>query len=315
MKIGTLSILAPTIFLFVVLPTTLRGASTVDQETKNAVITLQNQLDQLAVAKKQDHDEWVRFFSENREERTEMIQLLSQENPDSKKGREEIISLLKGLSGQISILMSRPPPPANLVPPPPASIVVSPPSVSVSIPEELKIRLRNTDQLNKLAIGISVLCLLLTLILLVTLRNRMQVLQKVLFHQEEAPVPETPRGRPYLSVQSDGRHIHLVNEGGNTADEIRLYAGSAPRTMKQKVKTSLRLDAGHQEMIAIPPLPEGDALYMNLEYKNPYSGRWYKDQFVMRIDPQSGRLHAVPNPPHKKDLEALWRIRKKSDTL
>lgn len=292
MKIGTLPI-AFIILLFVVLPTTLRGASLIDQETKNAVITLQNQIDQLVAAKKQDHEEWVRFFSENKEERTEMIQLLSQENPDSKKGREEIISLLKGLSGQLSILMSRPIPSSNPVQSPPPSIVVSPPAVSVSIPEEVKIRLWNTEQLNKLAIGISVLCFLLTLILLMTLRSRMQVLQKILFHQEEAPVLETPRGRPYLSVQSDGRHIRLVNEGGNTADEIRLYAGSAPRTMKQKVKTSLRLDAGHQEIITIPPLPEGDALYMNLEYKNPYSGRWYKDQFVMKVDPQSGRLRAI----------------------
>ena len=136
---------------------------------------------------------------------------------------------------------------------------------------------------------LSGICVLLVVGLIVRLKKSEGRFKKILWKSEmESLREEVVRGRPLLKILTEGDRVDLVNAGETTADEIKVYVGPAPAAMKQKVKTVSKLQAGERIELELQGQISNDPLYSTLEYKNPNTGRIYKDQFVLKIDRLTG---------------------------
>ena len=60
--------------------------------------------------------------------------------------------------------------------------------------------------------------------------------------------------------------------------------------MKQKIRVVPRMEAGEKFEIPLPTNRSDDLLYASIEYKNPVTGRSYKDQFSLKVDRLTGEL-------------------------
>ncbi len=108
---------------------------------------------------------------------------------------------------------------------------------------------------------------------------------------EEELEEKTPRGpfRPRLTVNPDKKKLEIVNLGKNPAAEISLSLGPAPTTLAQRHRVVGQLQTGEKTIFELDRWID-EKLYGSIEYKNPKTGRVYKDHFVLDYDPLDERF-------------------------
>lgn len=287
MRKWTFWLIAVLLFAF---PSFVFAASIAEQEIRNSIAALERKMDELAISQKREQEDVAKTLFAYKQDLAEAIRLLSE---NGEKNRLEAHRLLREISSQLNLLIQRPVtlplPPATLLKvsstsPAPSAPPISPTSVVIPpVPPSTSPLLMTIPNL---VLIVPVLGIMLLVIFIVLLRRDMKKLEGVLHDKRPEPFVNnvSPRDRPYLTIQREAHRLLLINEGGTIAEDIRLFSGSAPRTMKQKIKTASRLRPREREEIMIAMTPGEEALYMNLEYKNSLNGRVYKDQFVMKPD-------------------------------
>lgn len=240
---------------------TATGASIIDKETKEGVLALEKRLQALSEDVRRRDAEVLRRLDEVTQS---LIRIRSLEN---------------AISG--SVKESLPP----VVPEPPAQ------EQATEDLNPLLNRLKNTESFSLLALLLSGITLCSIILLIVFVRREESRIRSLLWKSEIDSLRETmSQTRPHLTVQTDAHHISVLNNSTTTAEEIRIYLGPTPSTMKQKMKSIPRLQAGEKVEIPLPPTRSDDFLYATLEYKNPQTGRLLKEQFSLKVDRMTGEL-------------------------
>jgi hypothetical protein len=182
-------------------------------------------------------------------------------------------------------------PPAEAAPPPMIAAMAPVPEIKLTLPEDVSRQLKQSQSFAFLALILAGVSLVSMGLLIVTVRKSDERLRRMVWKSEVDHLrDEVMGGRPHLKVEKSYDRLTLTNTGSVVADDIRLSLGPAPATMKQRLKVLARIEAGEKAEVEIGPQAAGGQIYGTLEYKNPDSGRIYKDQFVLRVDGVTGEL-------------------------
>ena len=145
-----------------------------------------------------------------------------------------------------------------------------------------------------LAVTLAGAALFLSVILIIRMRSSEERLKKILWKSEiETLREEVTRGRPLIKILTEGGKIELVNTGETTAEDIKLFIGSSPGTLKQKLKTVTRMQAAEKVEVNLQTSLVDGQNFANLEYRGRNNGKIYKDQFLLQVDRLTGQLTPV----------------------
>lgn len=295
MKNGPFTLVLLAVFLFGT------GAAIIDRETKESIVGLNAKFGRLA--------------DEGRAHHVEQMKIL--------KGQQEIVQKLERrielLERRIKAAPAATTTPAAVAPAPevpPAAPVVEPvqaaptpeplppiktaeeevpppadqfvPAVPVALPAPTN---DNAQSLAILASLISGIAIVLLIVLLVRMKQGEDRKRQISWNSEiDSLRDEMIRGRPHLKILSEGEKVEVLNAGETVAEEVKVFVGPAASSMKQKLKVAARVPAGEKTRIELPGQLSEDPLYATLEYKNPSTGRTYKEQYVLKLDRVTGHL-------------------------
>ncbi len=199
----------------------------------------------------------------------------------------------------------QPVPVAPPTPPPPPAPEIKPEFKETNEPDLMEFYQGTIDDLQKnlegqiektnsnylLVLFVSGFSVLLMIFLLVRMKRGEDRFRRMMVKTgREFLYDDLASKRPQLKVQSQSDRIILMNVGEMAADEIRVLLGSSPSTMRQRLKTIIRMDVGERAEVDIKFPVSDDLLYASLEYKHPESGRIYKEQVTLRLDRLTGQL-------------------------
>ena len=176
-----------------------------------------------------------------------------------------------------------------------------PPPVAVEIPD-LSPQLAGLNRHLWMLLGLAGSSLILALVAVaVRLSQRAEPPKIEALEAKEEPRHAVPRqkkatarresARPQLEVAPDQDKIRVSNVGRGVADEIRLLLGPAPATLTERQRVVGALKNGEAAVLEMNHWG-AERLYGKLEYKNPATGRAYKNSFVLGYNPEAGRFFA-----------------------
>ncbi len=261
------------------------GVSSTDQETKQSMLEMANKISQIQEQEKNYH------FQESKQ----LTETTNQLNEALKEIKASLVNLkiapLPSLES-IPVAPTTPSPQiATQIPsvtPPPQVLPV--PYITVSVPEDLKLQIKNARYQSLIGIFFSSFSIFFIILALVYNQKKQDKMRHTLWKTEVDNLrEEVVQKRPLLKIQSYGDMLALVNSGNASADEVRVFLGTAPTTMKQKLKTATKINVGEKTPLDLPVTLREEPLYATLEYKNSHSGRIYKDQFVLQSDELTGQ--------------------------
>lgn len=241
------------------------GASLIDQETKTQVGTIEQKISTLADQQKKGQVQQGKLLEEQRQ---------------IKAGMEQLLQSVQNLEQREPLVVP--------APPPPPAVIEFPDLSGEFFPLQRGIR-----SLQFLAAGLVAGLLILLLVMRAQQRRLLQQIRDMETRQLQAElIKRSPRTkkvalakptRPQLQVLPDRKRLSVTNVGAAAADEIRLSLGPAPSTLSERQRVMGGLKAGEQAILELQHWG-AERLYGSLEYKSPLTGKFYKDQFVLRYD-------------------------------
>lgn len=303
-------------FLLLIIFLSTTGASLIDKETKEGVFGIDQKLTHFSAEQQNNHATTLRRLDEALQRQAEETTLLKEQSETLQK----ILQRLRGLETRVTSLAAPPaavgqatpvapvviPPPPPTVRPEPVAPVVAPPARLTSPPEmprkPIPARPEIPVTVSILALILSTFSLLFVAFLIGIKRGetRKGAPEPEIIPQTVVPPPPPihkvhevegmNQGRPHLRIHANTEGIALVNDGGTEADEVSFLVGPTPSNMRQKLRVVSKIPVGERVDLHLQSHRPDDFLYATLEYKNPQTGRIYRDQFSLKVDRLTGEL-------------------------
>ncbi len=277
-----------------------------DKETRENFNAISKRFDQISAAEKQRHQEQVRLLSQT------LKSVKSGDDAISNQNAAEIKKSLEAILLQLNVLLQRPQPqPATASPTLPANngyppVVqapgkgIAPSTETGSIPKEfldqqkaLQKELADKSDFIQVFQVLTTILVIAILVILVIFVKKAPAAAKKEEKTETFPIDISPK-RPILKVNMANDKVYLVNTGDLNADDIRLYVGSGPRTMKQKINSTNKIALGQRSELVLPEPFDHGTLHMTIEYKNAQNGRVYKDSFILKREEETSVVIPAP---------------------
>lgn len=267
-------------------PSFVQAAAIIDKETKEAVIGIEERLVEIQRDLRQQNAAELNAIQAIQPTQAPAIR-------ETSKGTE---ALLQGILEKIETLKSAQEAALEKIAAATAAGASAAPSTSplpAMSPDETS---QITKKLQNLEINTNLLILLMLVIvigaigLVIFVKQGEERIRQAIWKAEISNLKPELLGRPHLKIQADHSRLSLVNTGETSADGIRLFVGPAPATMRQRQRAVGKIEAGQTVELDLANQISAEVLYGTVEYKNSLTGKLYKDQFVLKFDPDSGQL-------------------------
>lgn len=279
------------IFTLLALPLPLTGAAIIDQPTREGIQEIREKVSELD--------------TELRVRQTAILQAISElkgmKGPSGQVGQVgqigQVGSLAASLEKQARLLETILTGLTELKtartitafgPPPVAATPNAQPDAALG--NRLEAKVSNLESLTLLTALLLAITLIGLIGIVVAFRKGEDRVKEAIWKMEIANLRPEVLSRPHLEVKTRDTHLSIVNTGQTPAEEIRLFLGPAPATLRQRKRSIGLIGAGEQTEVDLSAQGPAEVLYGTVEYRNPYTGKTYKDQFVLRTDPESGRM-------------------------